>query len=340
MSSNNTQTQTRTTTEQRRRNNRQTATENNADTAVTCPECEGAVIADEKQAELVCEDCGLVIDEDQIDRGPEWRAFNSTEQRNKSRVGAPTTNTMHDKGLTTTIDWRDKDAYGRQISSRKRQQMSRLRTWQERVRTKNSGERNLKHAFGEIDRMASALGISDQVRETASVVYRRALEEDLIRGRSIEGVATAALYAATRLSNAPRPIDEFHTVSRVEESEINRTYLYLSRELDLEISPVDPKEYLNRFINELTSTYINPDEAHSLERRATDIIEEAKEANLHSGRSPTSIASAAIYTASIIEKIRFTQKEIANATETTEVTIRNRYQEMLEVYKDGKYHIE
>ena len=133
--------------------------------------------------ELIHEETGLIIEEEQIDPGPEWRAFNHRERQEKSRVGAPTTQTMHDKGLTTTIDWKDKDAYGRSISSRKRSQMHRLRKWQERIRTKDAGERNLQFALSEVDRMASALGVPRSVREVASVIYRRALDEDLIRGR-------------------------------------------------------------------------------------------------------------------------------------------------------------
>ena len=63
--------------------------------------------------ELIHEETGLIVEEEQIDPGPEWRAFTHSERQSKSRVGAPTTKTMHDKGLTTTIDWKDKDAYGR-----------------------------------------------------------------------------------------------------------------------------------------------------------------------------------------------------------------------------------
>ena len=85
--------------------------------------------------EIIHEPTGIVVEEEQIDRGPEWRAFNHSERQSKSRVGAPTTKTMHDKGLTTTIDWKDKDAYGRSLSSEKRSQMHRLRKWQERIRT-------------------------------------------------------------------------------------------------------------------------------------------------------------------------------------------------------------
>ncbi len=162
----------------------------------TCDECGStALIMSGDQGEIVCEECGLVVDEKNIDHGPEWRAFNATERNEKSRVGAPTTQTMHDKGLTTTIDWKNKDAYGRSLSSDKRQRMGRLRKWQERIRTKDAGERNLQFALTETDRMASALGVPQSVREVASVIYRRALAEDLIRGRSIEGVATSSLYA-------------------------------------------------------------------------------------------------------------------------------------------------
>ena len=91
---------------------------------LVCPECGGRLTNDEAHGETVCADCGLVVDEDSIDRGPEWRAFDSAEKDQKSRVGAPTTNMMHDKGLSTNIGWQDKDAYGNQLSNRQRQKMS------------------------------------------------------------------------------------------------------------------------------------------------------------------------------------------------------------------------
>ncbi|PSQ36218.1 transcription initiation factor IIB 2, partial [Halobacteriales archaeon SW_12_69_24] len=158
---------------------------------LVCPECGGALEADSERGETVCRECGLVVEEDEIDRGPEWRAFDSAEKEEKSRVGAPTTKMMHDEGLSTNIGWQDKDAYGNSLSSRQRQKMQRLRTWNERFRTRDSKERNLKQALGEIDRMASALGLPENVRETASVIYRRALDEDLLPGR--EGRVQARL---------------------------------------------------------------------------------------------------------------------------------------------------
>jgi transcription initiation factor TFIIB len=292
-----------------------------------CPECGGHVVSDSERGETVCEDCGLVVQEDEIDPGPEWRAFDAKEKDEKSRVGAPTTEMMHDKGLSTNIGWQDKDAYGNSLSSRQRQKMQRLRTWNERFRTRDSKERNLKQALGEIDRMASALGLPENVRETASVIYRRALDEDLLPGRSIEGVSTASLYAAARQAGTPRSLDEITSVSRVEKDEIARTYRYVVRELNLEIQPADPESYVPRFASDLDLS----DEA---ERRARTLLQTAKQEGVHSGKSPVGLAAASVYAASLLTNEKVTQNEVSEVANISEVTIRNRYHELLEAEDD------
>ncbi len=286
-----------------------------------CPECEGTLRTNDDN-EIACTECGLIVEEKHIDRGPEWRAFNYKEKEQKSRVGAPTTKTMHDKGLTTTIDWKDKDAYGRQIKSKKRTQMNRLRQWQERIRTKDAGERNLQFALSEIDRMSSSLGLPDSVRTMASVTYRRALEEDLIRGRSIEGVSSACLYAACRKENIPRSLEEIEEVSRVERKEIGRTYRYIADALNLEMEPIDPKQYVPRYCSEL-------DLNEKVKTKAMEIIDVTAEQGLLSGKSPTGYAAAAIYAAALLCNEKRTQREVAEVAQVTEVTIRNRYQEQI-----------
>ena len=298
-----------------------------ANEELRCPECNGQLATDTEHGETVCVDCGLVVEEDEIDRGPEWRAFDSKEKDSKSRVGAPTTNMMHDKGLSTNIGWQDKDAYGKSLSSRQREKMQRLRTWNERFRTRDSKERNLKQALGEVDRMASALGLPDNVRETASVIYRRALDEDLLPGRSIEGVSTASLYAAARQAGTPRSLDEIAGVSRVEKDEIARTYRYVVRELKLEIQPADPGSYVPRFASDLGLS----DEA---ERRARSLLDTAKSQGLHSGKSPVGLAAAAVYAASLLVNEKVTQSDVSDVANISEVTIRNRYHELLEA-EDG-----
>jgi transcription initiation factor TFIIB len=301
--------------------------EERRDEELVCPECAGNLVTDEERGETVCAECGLVVEEDEIDPGPEWRAFDASEKDEKSRVGAPTTNMMHDKGLSTNIGWQDKDAYGNSLSSRQREKMQRLRTWNERFRTRDSKERNLKQALGEIDRMASALGLPENVRETASVIYRRALDEDLLPGRSIEGVATSALYAAARQAGTPRSLDEISAVSRVDKDEIARTYRYVVRELSLEIQPADPESYVPRFASDL-------DLPEEVERRARELLSTAKEQGVHSGKSPVGLAAAAVYAASLLANEKVTQSEVSEVANISEVTIRNRYHELLEAEED------
>ena len=303
---------------------RESEHEDTTESETVCPECSGNLITDSERGETVCSECGLVVEENEIDRGPEWRAFDSAERDEKSRVGAPTTKMMHDEGLSTNIGWQDKDAYGKSLNSRQRQKMQRLRTWNERFRTRDAKERNLKQALGEIERMASALGLPENVRETASVIYRRALDEDLLPGRSIEGVATAALYAAARQAKTPRSIDEVANVSRIDEMEFKRTYRYIVRELGLEVQPADPASYLPRFTSELDL----PDE---VERRARELLNNAGKEGVTSGKSPVGLAAAAIYAASLLTNEKVTQSEVSAVTDVSEVTIRNRYQELLEV---------
>jgi transcription initiation factor TFIIB len=294
-----------------------------ADEREHCPECGGRLVSDEEHGEVVCTDCGLVVEEDEIDPGPEWRAFNSNERDSKSRVGAPTTTMMHDKGLSTNIGWQDKDAYGRSLSSKQRQKMQRLRTWNERFRTRNSKERNLKQALGEIDRMASALGLPETVRETASVIYRRALEDNLLPGRSIEGVASAALYAAARQAKTPRSLDEVSRVSRVDRMELTRTYRYVVRELSLQVEPADPASYVPRFVSDLGLS-------EDSERRARQLLDAAREEGLMSGKSPVGLAAAAVYAAALLSNEKVTQSAVSEVADISEVTIRNRYKELLE----------
>jgi transcription initiation factor TFIIB len=294
---------------------------------LACPECSGKVVNDDEHGEAVCTECGLVVEEDSVDRGPEWRAFDAQEKDEKSRVGAPTTNMMHDKGLSTNIDWRDKDAYGNALGAKQRKKMQRLRKWNERFRTRDSKERNLKQALGEIDRMASALGLPENVRETASVIYRRALDENLLPGRSIEGVSTASVYAAARQAGVPRSLDEITDVSRVEKSEIARTYRYVVRELGLEVKPADPESYVPRFASSLELS-------EEAERRARQLLQNAKEQGVHSGKSPVGLAAAAVYAAALLTNEKTTQAAVSEVADISEVTIRNRYHELLEAEQD------
>ncbi|MEM2908257.1 MAG: transcription initiation factor IIB [Candidatus Hadarchaeales archaeon] len=289
-----------------------------------CPECGGTkLVRDYERAELVCASCGLVIYDKIMDMGPEWRAFDQEQRDKRGRVGAPMTYTIHDKGLSTMIDWRDRDSHGKDLTPKRRAQIYRLRKWQRRIRVSDATERNLAFALSELDRMASHLGLPRNVRETAAVIYRRAVEERLIRGRSIEGVAAAALYAACRECKVPRTLDEIAEVSRVGKKEIGRSYRFITRELLMHLRPTSPIDYVPRFGSELGLS-------GEVQSKAIELLKEASKKGLTSGRGPTGVAAAAIYIASVLCGERRTQRDVAEVARVTEVTVRNRYKELCE----------
>ena len=79
-------------------------TKDKIEESIICPECKSNHLSrDYTRAELVCRNCGLVIDEEIIDQGPEWRAFDSEQHEKRSRTGSPMTYTINDKGLSTAI---------------------------------------------------------------------------------------------------------------------------------------------------------------------------------------------------------------------------------------------
>lgn len=302
-----------------------TETTTRREEANTCPECDSdSVVSDDVHGEIVCQDCGCVLRNRMIDTGAEWSAFTHEENQKKSRVGSPMTQMLHDKGLTTKIHWKDADAQGKPLPPRKKETMKRLRTWQKRVRISQTGERNLQLALSEINRMSSALGIPEQASERASVIYREALDDNLVQGRSIEGVACGCLYISCRKQGIPRSLDEFEAIARVDRNEIARTYRCIMAEQDLEMEPIHPKQFVPRFCSEL-------DTDREVQRRAIQILEDGSEEGLHSGKSPTGLAGAAIYIAAMLCGHQLTQSEIAEVSQVTEVTIRNRYQEQLAV---------
>jgi transcription initiation factor TFIIB len=255
--------------------------------------------------------------------GPEWRAFTADEQNARQRVGGPTDWSKFDQGLTTIIGRQNVDASGRKLSSTRRAQIHRLRKWQIRTKVHSSDKRNLAVAMTELHRISSQLGIPYSIRETAAVIYRKALRKRLTRGRTILGMIAASLYLACREHKVPRPLEEITEQIHITRKELSLCVRLILRYLDLKVPHSNPVEFVHRFGTELGL----PGEA---KKKAIDILELARAERLTIGKDPKGMAAAAIYVASILTGARRTQLEIARTARVTEVTVRNRYKEMVE----------
>jgi len=302
-----------------------------------CPEC-GSVnlISDYDTGEVACGDCGFVLPDPVIDEGPEWRAYTQEEEAERSRVGMPGNLNVHDKSLSTTLKPIHRDAFGRALRPGTFIDMKRLSKWQERSRVHSSIERNLVRAMTELDRLADKLNIPPKspIREIAAVIYRKILDKGLIRGRSIIGMVPACLYAACRQTGIPRTLQEVADASLVDKKKVARCYRLLLRELDIQMPVADS----NKCVSKIAEKIGISQETQGL---AIKILRQAKERRMSSGRGPMGLAAAALYIACLEnnerKKGRFgfirpiTQKDIAEVAGVTEVTVRNRYKELVEI---------
>jgi len=284
-----------------------------------CPDCGSKHFRiDKTRGEVVCLDCGFVIKEKIIDTSPEWRAFDADQKRKRTRGGAPLTFRKHDRGLTTEMGRGKGELF--KVTPSKRAQYYRLRRWQKRI--VKSKARNLSFALSELQRLVSFLGLPRSVHEEVAKKYEQAVDRGLVRGRSMESVIAALLYAICREMKTPRTLEEIAEASGVERREIGRTYRYIARELGIRILPSMPKDYIPRFASMLGLS-------DRTKVKAIRLLNEARKIKATRGKGPTGVAAAALYIAAVLGGEKRTQREIADAIGVTEVTIRNRFKEIV-----------
>ncbi|HKM59278.1 MAG TPA: transcription initiation factor IIB [Candidatus Bathyarchaeia archaeon] len=284
-----------------------------------CPECtSNNLIHDCGTGETICGDCGLVLYEQMLDKGPEWRAFTQEEKTSRSRVGMPTSYSVHDKGLSTAISQVDRDAFGRKLPLSTRLQMWRLRKWQIRSRVHSSIDRNLAQAMSELERLSSKVSIPRSTKEKSAIIYRKALDKGLVRGRSINSIMAASIYVACRKSGASRSLHEIAEASLVDEKDVARCYRLLLQELDCHMPLADPLTYVSKIAEKNGIS-------GKTQGAAITILAEARRKRFSAGKDPMGLAAAALYIACLQNDEKITQKEVAEAAGVTEVTVRNRY---------------
>lgn len=281
---------------------------------LTCPEC-GAneILVDSSKGEKICSKCGLIISDSMIDTQQDWRAFDSEELEKTARTGAPLTRMRQDKGIGTEIGKSKAELF--KVSAGKRGQYFRIKNWQKRL--VSSKDRNYGYALSELERIASALSLPRNLQEEIGSMYEKALEEGLVKGRSIEAVIGSLVYALSREYGSPRLMSEICDVSGVDKRDLGRTYRYVARKLNLRVIPAKAIDYVPRCaallkLNDKTQV------------KAKQYLKQLKEEEDVSGKGPIGLAAATLYIAAIMNGEIVSQRKIAEAIGVTEVTIRNR----------------
>lgn len=282
------------------------------------------VVTDPDTGELIRKETGEVISDNALSQEKEWRSFDSEEDKNRARVGVPTSLAFHDMGLSTTIGKEITDASGNLIDAGTRMRMGRLRMWNSRSQSHSSTERNLQQAFTMLSRLKDRLRLPSHVTEKAAYTYRKAQERGLIRGDTIGSVLAASVYVAARQSGVLRTLDDISENSNVKPKQAARSYRRIISELDIKVPLIDPAKYIVKVANSL-----NFDE--KIKRKALELMEKAQRKHILVGKDPISIAASILYIVNLAEgqqNLPRTQAEIAKAAGVTEVTLRNRSKEL------------
>ena len=286
-----------------------------------CHECSSTnVIEDEVRGELICSDCGLVLEASRISFNKEWRSYNSEDEQSRSRVGDPDSPLVADRFASSGLNF-SRDAQGNLIDSHKRWEFFRLSNLDRR---RNSQIRNLRLAIRELQRLTSQLGLGESISHMASNIYRKCLKANLIRGRSIDVVMAASLYIACRKDGVAITLKDIQERANSSPKELSRCIRVVLTELNIRPQNSAPNALLQKLGNTLSVTMVTQNEAMK-------IIDEAKNAGITVGKNPMSVAAAALYIAGVRTGERRTQQQLAIAARTTPVTIRNRFKELMDV---------
>jgi transcription initiation factor TFIIB len=172
--------------------------------------------------------------------------------------------------------------------------------------------------MAELDRLTDKLHVPANVKESSAVVYRKALDHGLVRGRSIAAIAAASLYAACRSSETPRTLKEVAAASRIRKKDVARCYRLLLRELEMSMPVEDPIRCISKIASRAEISM-------QTQQSAIRVLKDARKKGVVAGKDPMGLAAAALYVACVLENEKKTQKEIAEIANVTEVTVRNRY---------------
>lgn len=281
-----------------------------------CSNCNTSnIVTDNTIGEMICSSCGCVILENTEDRKSEHRVF--FDRDDNTRTGPGSSPKRHDRGLFTTIGIQNRDSTGKPLLLKTAVSFSRLRKWDNRSQIKNSADRSLRNALSELDKIQSKLGLSDSVIERASIFYRKAAERKLVKGRSVKAITAACLYAACRDLGHTRTLTEIAQQLELGRKEVARSYRSLFMELGFAISIADPIKSINKIASKIEIK-------EKTVRKAVQILNEAHSAEITAGKNPETLAAAAIYAACVITGENKSQQKVANAANTSSVSIRNR----------------
>lgn len=283
---------------------------------MNCPNCSSENIRyDYERGQYICSNCGYVIEDNVIDSGPEWRAYNYEDRIVKERTGSPLTLKVHDQGLTTKI------GYGKVKDKVKLLKMQRL---QNKLRV-SSKDKKLVTYLSVLNNEAAKLALPEYVKETSALILRKLIETGLARRIEMYTLIAAILYYSCQINNIPKHLQEIKTRYALSSSELWKA-LERVQEISKTIQNFRPKVKPVGYIPEIVEKLQLPS---VIATKSAEVVDIMYKNGLTSGKGYLALSAATVYLISTLMDVKKTQKEVAESLKITEVTIRNRYKEII-----------
>lgn len=280
-------------------------------------------LTDPITGEVICISCGAVISDKIAETRPEWSVYGTNELNSRSRVGMPISLAIHDLGLSTVIGKNNKDFSGKTIvDTSTRTVIERIRTLDYRTQTRSSKGQSRKYAFRQLNSLKEKLALPSPVLEKAAYIYRKAQQNDIIRGRTRTGAMGACVYIACREAIIPRAFDEVAEVSNIRRKEMWKAYRAIVSELDLKVPLIDPVRCLVKLANKMGVS-------EKVKRYGINYMKQVIESNFSAGRDPMGLAATVLYiSCQNFGNVDKSQKYFAETAGISDVTVRNRRHEL------------
>ena len=280
------------------------------------------IITDYHTGEMACSNCGAVSSERSVYTNTETAGHSAEEYQNNSRVGRKISLKMIDMGLSTVIESKDKDVSGKVLSQENRRMFYRLRMWDRNSRSSNT-VKSLQKAFTLLDAISAKLGLPESVTEHTAYLFRKIAGKKILAGRSTAEMLCATAYTACRLTNTPRTLQDVANAGNIKRKNLQRTYRFLVKELDIYPETYNPTEFVARIATGVSIS-------EKSERLAIKILNIAEKNNISTSKNPMAMTAAAVYLASLMNHEKASQIRISEISGISAVTIRDRAKEIRE----------
>lgn len=288
-----------------------------------CQNCKDeSVVFDHGTGEKICRGCGIVLS---VEREYVDPLLDTNTNLSNMNMGTPSSLAHHDKNLSTMISYSNVDADGVAISVDQRSAIQRMRRWNKISNSNRSYHRNLKNAFAILIRIKDKLSLSDTMIEKSAYYYRKTLDQNLIKGRSIKGFVVACVYVSCREMNVPRTIEEIAEISNTDKIFAGKCYRLLVRKLKVRLPSIDSTSHLARIAN-------NANISERTLRHAVQMMSEIKDDPISFGKDPCAIAVAVLYGACLDKGEKTSQSRISLAGNVSVVTLRKRFLDIKKIF--------